>query len=162
MLQEERVVDGDIAFPTRQLADIALRGLSPGINDPTTAANAMDSATDTLVSFARRPAVAALRTDANGVPRLRAVAPTLDTLVVLAFDQVHRDAASRPSFAVRLLELLADLREAASAAGASDTIDRQAELMAEKAGDLAGHQADQRMVTEAYARLHAQVATAGG
>jgi uncharacterized membrane protein len=37
VLSEERVVDGDIAFPIRQLADVALKGLSPGINDPTTA-----------------------------------------------------------------------------------------------------------------------------
>ena len=37
VLREERVVDGDVAFPVRQLADIALKGLSPWINDPTTA-----------------------------------------------------------------------------------------------------------------------------
>lgn len=46
MLREERLVDGDVALPVRQLADIALKGLSAGINDPTTAENAMDSVTD--------------------------------------------------------------------------------------------------------------------
>ena len=154
LLEEERVVDGDIAFPVRQLVDIALKGLSPGMNDPTTAENAMDSVADTLVRFAQGAQVDALRLDRDGEPRLRAIAPTLDQLVQLGFDQVRRDAAERPSFAVRLLELLADLRECAGAARSCEQIDRQAELIAEQAADLAGHQADQRMVTDAYARLH--------
>ena len=156
MLDEERVVDGDIAFPVRQLADIALRGLSPGLNDPSTAENAMDSVADTLVRFAQREEVGALRLDDHGVPRLRALAPTLDKLVRLGFDEVRRDAANRPSFAVRLLELLADIREAAPAARTSTEIDRQAELIAQQAAGLADHQADQRLVTEAYDRLHGQ------
>ena len=155
-LEEERLVDGDIAFPVRQLADIALKGLSPGINDPSTAENAMDSVADTLVRFAQRDEIAALRLDEHGVPRLRALVPTLDKLVRLGFDEVRRDSANRPSFAVRLLELLADLREAAPAARASAEISRQAELIAEQAAGLADHQADQRLVMEAYDRLHGQ------
>lgn len=154
-LEEERVVDGDIAFPIRQLVDIALKGLSPGINDPTTAENAMDSVTDTLVRFAQRDEpVGALRVDGDGVPRLRAIAPDLGDLVTLGFEQVRRDAASRPSFAVRLLELLRDLRESAPIAEHCPEIDRQAELIAEEAGTRADHQADQRLVVETYERLH--------
>lgn len=154
MLHEERVVDGDIAFPIRQLADIALKGLSPGVNDPTTAENAMDSVTDTLVRFARRDPLTRLRLDEDGVPRLVATAPTLDDLVRLAFDQVRRDAADRPSFAVRLLELLADLRDAGDVAGDCREIARQAELICEHAASVAEHQADQRLVRETYERLH--------
>ncbi len=155
LLREERIVDGDVAFPIRQLTDIALKGLSPGMNDPTTAENAMDSTTDTLVRFAQRPAVAPVRADADGVPRLRAITPTLDDLVLLAFDQVRRHAAGRPSFALRLLELLADLRESAPAARPCREIDRQAELIAAQAAELVNHEADQRMVAETYERLHA-------
>ena len=155
LLQEERVVDRDVAFPIRQLADIALKGLSPSINDPTTAENAMDSATDTLVRFAGRPPLDAVRADDDGVPRMIAIVPTLGDLVVLAFDQVRRDAASRPAFAVRLLELLADLREAAAGATATPAIDRQAALIAEQAATRADLEADRQMVRDAYARLHA-------
>lgn len=161
MLREERLVDGHVAFPVRQLADIALKGLSPGINDPTTAENAMDSVTDTLVRIARRDELSALRVDDDGVPRLRAIVPTLDALVLLGFDQVRRDAANRPPFAVRLLELLADLREAAGPAHGCGEIDRQAELIAEQAAELAGHQADQHVVAETYARLHRARAVEG-
>ncbi len=133
---------------------MALKGLSPGINDPTTAENAMDSVADTLVRFAQREPVTALRVDEQGKPRLRAVAPSLDELVVLGFDQVRRDAANRPSFAVRLLELLADVRHAAPAARRCDEIDRQARLIADHASSVAEEEADQRMVVETYDRLH--------
>jgi uncharacterized membrane protein len=155
LVQEERLVDGDIAFPVRQLADVALKGLSPGINDPTTAENAMDFVTDTLVRFAQRPPICALRTDDDDVVRLRALAPTLDELVLAGFDQVRRDGASRPSFSVRLLELLADLRESAPPARGCEEIDRQAELIAEHAAQAAEHQADHQLVLDAHARLHA-------
>lgn len=46
-LGDERTLASDVRFPVRQLADIALRALSPGVNDPTTAENAMGSLTDT-------------------------------------------------------------------------------------------------------------------
>ncbi len=80
----------------------------------------------------------------------------VDALVRLGFEEVRRDASNRPTFAVRLLELLADLKEAAPAARASAEIDRQAELIAEQAARLADHQADQRLVTDAYDRLHGE------
>jgi uncharacterized membrane protein len=154
LLEEERVVDGDIAFPVRQLADIALKGLSPGINDPTTAENAMDSVTDTLVRFAERAPLAPLRLDDQGEPRLLAIVPTLDRLVRLGFDEVRRDGANRPSFAVRLLELLADLEQAAPAARTSREVGRQAALIARQAAQLADQQADQELVSETFERLH--------
>lgn len=158
-LDEERQVHDDVAFPIRQLADIALKGLSPGINDPTTSENAMDSLTDTLVRFANREPISSLRLDGAGVPRLQAMAASLDDLVLLGFDQVRHDSASRPTFAARLLELLADLREAAPAALRCRELDRQARLIAEQAAGLAGHQADQRLVLETHERLHGDAET---
>jgi uncharacterized membrane protein len=154
VLQEERVVDGDIGFPIRQLTDIALKGLSPGINDPATAENAMDSVADTLVLFARRPALDRIRVDDSGVPRLVAIVPTLDDLIRLGFDEVRRDAAGRPSFAVRLLELLCELREAVPDSQPCAEISRQAELIAEQASALAEHDADRRLLLAAHSRLH--------
>lgn len=155
VFNEERVVDDDVAFPLRQLTDVALKGLSPGVNDPTTAENAMDSVTDSLVRLARQVPAAKLRLSETGDPRLRAAALGLDDLVRLGFDQVRRDAASRPSFAVRLLELLADLRATGGErAEACDEIDRQALLISEDAGARAEVGADRILIQDAYRRLH--------
>lgn len=157
VLNEERLVDDDVAFPIRQLADVALKGLSPGINDPTTAENAMDSLTDTLVRLARQEPPSTLRVAESGTPRFRAAAPDLDELVRLGFDQVRRDAAGRPSFAVRLLELLDALRDAGGRRAAeSRELHRQAVLIRDHATVRADIRADADFVAAAYARLHGE------
>jgi uncharacterized membrane protein len=118
-LEGERTVVQDVAFPLRQLADVALRALSPGLNDPTTAENAMGSATDMLVRFARRGAPSPIRVDGQGTPRFIAIVPGLDDLVRLGFDQVRVAAATHPLVAARLIELLRHVEEVASAYGRS-------------------------------------------
>ena len=153
-LNEERIVDGDSAFLLRQLVDVALKGLSPGINDPTTAENAMDSVADSLVRFARQPEPAMLRLAPSGAPRLRAAAPSLDDLVKLGFDQVRRDGAGRPSFAVRLLEMLGDLRELGGPrARECEEVLFQARALRDHAIALAEVPEDEELVRSAYEAL---------
>ncbi len=53
-LDTERTMEQDLAFGFRQLVDIAERALSPGINDPTTAAQALDVLHDLLRRLATR------------------------------------------------------------------------------------------------------------
>lgn len=155
ILDEERMVDDDLAFPLRQLTDVALKGLSPGINDPTTAENAMDSVADTLVRVGLEPPICQLRVDQSGTPRLLAANLSFDELVQLGFEQVRRDGVNRPSFAVRLLELLADLREnGGEVAARSSGISRQAKLIRDAASALADVKADALVVEDSYERLH--------
>jgi uncharacterized membrane protein len=158
VLNEERIVDGDTGFPLRQLSDIALKALSPSINDPTTAENAMDSVTDTLVRVARQPDPPLLRLGPSGAPRLRAAAPSLDDLVKLAFDQVRRDGGGRPSFSLRLLQLLSDLRQLGGPrAEGCEEIDLQARSIREEASARAEIPADAELIEREYERLHGGV-----
>lgn len=153
VFNEERLVDDDVAFPIRQLADVALKGLSPGINDPTTAENAMDSVTDSLVRLARQPPPTMLRLAPSGTPRLRATAPDLDDLVRLGFDQVRRDGASRPSFSVRLLELLGELRDLGGERGKdSKEIQHQARAIRDEVRSLVRIDDDAELLERAYDR----------
>lgn len=134
-LGDERTVVQDAAFPVRQLADVALRALSPSLNDPTTAENAMGSLADTLVRFARAGSPSPLRVDGDGCARLLALPPDLDDLVRLGFDQVRVAAAGMPTMAVRLLALLAELEAVARDCGrGTSEIERQARLTRESAG----------------------------
>lgn len=133
-LADERSVAYDAAFPVRQLADIALRALSPSLNDPTTAENALGMLADTLVRFAEEPAVALLRVDGDGCVRFVARAPTLDELVRLAFEQVRCEAGGRPVLSDRLLVLLATIRDVARRHGAPCAeLERQARLVSSAA-----------------------------
>lgn len=154
VFNEERLVEDDVAFPIRQLADIALKGLSTGINDPATAENAMDSITDSLVRLARQSPPVMLRLSPDGTPRLRAAAPSLDDLVKLGFDEVRRDSASRPSFSVRLLELLGSLRElGGERAGESAEIERLGRAIRDEARALVRISDDAELLESAYDRL---------
>lgn len=109
----QRTLPQDPGFPVRQFADIALKGLSPGINDPTTALNAMEAMTAGLIAFARGERPAAVRLDGEGEPRFVADAPGLDDLVELGFEQVLVFGERDPLVRRRLRELLAAVEEAA-------------------------------------------------
>lgn len=131
-LDKKRGPVQDVAFPIRQLADVALKGLSPGINDPTTAENAMNAMAAALARLARTPVASSVRLDDDGRPRFLASVRDLNDLVRLGFEQVRVFAAPYPVFAVRLVELLDSVaREAATAGVDHAEIDRQIELLAE-------------------------------
>ncbi|MBA2670324.1 MAG: DUF2254 domain-containing protein [Gemmatimonadetes bacterium] len=52
----ERTLASDLPFGVRQIADIALKALSPGINDPTTATQALDRLSEVLAHAGRKEA----------------------------------------------------------------------------------------------------------
>lgn len=132
LLGTERTPVQDVAFPIRQLADIALKGLSPGINDPTTAENAMNALASVLVRFAAEQPPSPMRADSDDVVRYVACSPDLDDLVRLGFEQVRVFAAPYPVFSRRLLTLLGRVEDAArrGAVPCSEAA-RQAALIAE-------------------------------
>jgi len=105
-LGSQRTLPQDPLFPVRQLVDVALKGLSPGINDPTTAENAMDAAAAGIIRFARSRRPCPVRVDAQGRPRFVTDAPELDDLVRLGFGQVADFASSDPTTLATLLRLL--------------------------------------------------------
>jgi uncharacterized membrane protein len=116
-LGPQRTLPQDPGFPVRQLADVALKGLSPGINDPTTALNAMDAMTAGLIEFARGPRPCEVRVDADGVPRLLAARRDLAELVRLGFTQVAAFGGSDPTVMARLRYLADAIGEAAGHPG---------------------------------------------
>ena len=152
--EDERTIVQDVAFPIRQLSDVALKGLSPSLNDPTTAENAIDSLTDTLIVFIRTKSPPRVRVDRDGRPRLVARAPALGDLVRLGFEQVRVKAASYPVVAGRMLFLLGELRREARDNRLDDAeILRQARLIAEGPAGETPTEADVEGVREAHRRF---------
>ncbi|MFD0598760.1 DUF2254 domain-containing protein [Catellatospora coxensis] len=63
----ERTAAQDIAFGLRQLTEVAVKALSPGINDPTTAVHALHHTSALLCGLARQPpALACSTTNRSG------------------------------------------------------------------------------------------------
>ena len=102
MLGKERSFQQDLAFGLRQLSDISLKGLSPGINDPTTAMQAMDRMEAVFIDLGQKSLPHRVqRREANETEVLVKVGyPTFDELVGLAFDQVRRAAFTSGRVAV--------------------------------------------------------------
>jgi len=105
----ERTNTQDVAYGFRQLVDVAVRALSPGINDPTTAVHVMGHLSALLCRLATRDPGPKHLTDDDGRIRLVLTLPTLRELLDLAMNQPRHYGATDPAVANRLLELLDEL-----------------------------------------------------
>ncbi|MEU3931054.1 DUF2254 domain-containing protein [Streptomyces sp. NPDC029044] len=105
----ERTYHQDLGFGLRQLSDIALRALSPAVNDPTTAVQALDRVVQFLAALSRRPLDAALHRDRAGAVRLVQPVPDWTELVDLGFAEVRGCAVGSPQISRRMLAGLDDL-----------------------------------------------------
>ncbi len=103
----ERTLREDLELGIRQLADIALRALSPGINDPTTATICVDRLAEILLSVAKRPDPDPVRTGKDGRGRIRRLPLPWETLVFAAFNEIRHFGASDPMVALHLTRTLA-------------------------------------------------------
>jgi uncharacterized membrane protein len=97
--------DMDIALGVRQLVDVAIKALSPGINDPYTAVEAVDQLTFLLCELGRMRLGPRVLADGSGRPRVFLRAPALRDYLELATDQVLRYGAAEPAVVLRLLRL---------------------------------------------------------
>jgi uncharacterized membrane protein len=106
----ERTFVQDPAFGFRQLADVAIRALSPAVNDPTTGVQAIDRIGDLLAITGSRPDPTGLRVDASGTVRVKRKLRNFDALIVLALTEVIRYGADAPQVVRRLHGLLDELQ----------------------------------------------------
>jgi uncharacterized membrane protein len=105
----ERTFDQDPALALRVLADIALRALSPGINDPTTAVQALDQIDALLrVMVGRELAVGTIRT-ADGETRVVLRPTSWEDYVGVALDETIEAAGSQAQVRRRIDRLLTEL-----------------------------------------------------
>ena len=102
----ERTAEQDVAFGVRQLADIAVKALSPAINDPYTSIQSLEHLGVVLASLARRPLGSQHLVDASGT--LRVVLPGRDFAYYLdlATGQIRRYGCSEPRVVRALLRVL--------------------------------------------------------
>jgi len=109
----DRSLQQDVAFGFRQLVDIAQRALSPGINDPTTAAQTLDELHDLLRRLSTRPLRTGVHVDDDGAVRLVVPAETLEDFLALALDEVEHHGRDMLQVRKRLDALLVDVCAAA-------------------------------------------------
>lgn len=109
IIDRERTITQDMLFGIRQLVDIGLKALSPGINDVTTAEYALYHLGDALGRLAERAFPSNVRTTDNGQTQFLFNRPTWDDIVDSAFSQLRRAAAGDVHATRTLLQVLHDL-----------------------------------------------------
>ena len=114
-LDDERTMDQDVAFGFRQLVDIAAKALSPSVNDPTTACQAIDGVHDLLRRMVTRPTPSGRSADAEGVTRLVVPGYSVPDLLDVVLTEVWFYGAGSTQVPARLEAMLTDLRDAARA-----------------------------------------------
>ena len=105
----ERTFDQDPALALRLLADIALRALSPAINDPTTAVQSLDVIADLLSVLIRRDLGVAMVEGADRTPRVVVRLPTWEDYVGIAVDEIIASEPRSGQVRQRLVGLLEGL-----------------------------------------------------
>jgi len=108
-LGPERTFDQDPALALRLLADIALRALSPAINDPTTAVQAVDAISDLLRVLVRRNLGIEVVDGADRTLRVVLMLLTWEDYVSVALDEILDMAASSIHVRRHLKRLLDEL-----------------------------------------------------
>ncbi|MGY1834495.1 DUF2254 domain-containing protein [Blastococcus sp. SYSU DS0510] len=130
VLNNERTIDQDAAFGFRQLEDIAVKAMSPSINDPVTAATAIGHMGDLLVRLTGRHLGPTLHADGDGVGR--AIVPDRDIryYLDLTCGQVARFGGSEPTLITALLRMLRDVAVVCRDDEQRAEVERAADLVA--------------------------------
>jgi uncharacterized membrane protein len=124
----ERTMAQDPMFGFRQLVDIAEKALSPAINDPTTAVQAIDRMHDLLRRIATRPQPSGAYADADGTVRLVVPLPAWRDAVGLACHEIRHYGAGSIQVVRRLRAILDDLLTVATTEQAA-VLHEQVELL---------------------------------
>lgn len=155
---QQRTPDQDFEFEFRQLVEVGVRALSPGINDPFTAVNCIDLLAIALGRIAQRKISTNTFYDDDGVPRVRLRPSSFHNLLETAFLQLRHDGAGRPDIALRLFEVLLLLAEQARNCEQLEAIGDFGGLLLDEAVDRSRSAYDRERFKEAHSELDARIA----
>ena len=104
-----RTLQQDVEFGVVQIVDVALRAISPAVNDPTTAISCVDQLSSILIRWIGRAPPRRAYFDPPHV--LRVVVPwiELEGLLDLAFEQIRHYGAADAAVSLRLMRALDDI-----------------------------------------------------
>jgi uncharacterized membrane protein len=103
----DRTPTQDIEYSVDQLVEVAVRALSPGVNDPSTAISCIEWLGAALIQMAERKIPSHWRYDENGKLRIITDATDFEGIAASALNQVRQYGRSSVAVTVRLLDVLA-------------------------------------------------------
>jgi uncharacterized membrane protein len=112
-----RTLTQDISFGIDQLVEIAIRALSPAVNDTFTALTCIDWLGDSLCKITARWHPARVHRDIHGFIRVITAEPSHERLVQRAFEKIRQAGQGMPAVMIRQLEALTKIMAETSNAG---------------------------------------------
>lgn len=155
LLGKERTEQQDIEFPINQLVEIALRALSPGINDPFTAIRCIDRLTAGLSRLAECNFPSVYRYDPEHKLRVIAEPVAFTQLVDSAFDQIRHYGKSDIAVTLHLLGAIARIGSHIRHSRDRLALEQHADMILQGSREELSMQRDQQRVEELYQQMMA-------
>jgi uncharacterized membrane protein len=140
-----RSVEQDPAFGIRQIVDVAVKAMSPGINDPTTAKTCVDFLGTILYTLVQ----CRFPSEARYKDRARVAfipGTTFEALVGQAFNEIRQTAAHSPSVVLRMLAIIRRVAPYATRPGQKRVLAEQARMIGAHARKVMAFPPDRKLV----------------
>jgi uncharacterized membrane protein len=146
----ERTLEQDVEFAVSQLVEIAVRALSPGINDPITAVTCIDWLGSSLCKLANRSMPASHRYDERNRLRIIVKSFTFDGIVNMAFNMIRQNAQSNVAVSIHILETMAVVAAQTRSKQRRATLMRQAAMVVHGCENMLPDDSDQKDLNDRY------------
>ena len=143
----------DPVFAIDQLVEIAIRALSPAVNDTFTALTCIDWLSAGLSRVSTRTLVEGVYRDREGRIRLIEKDPSYARMVNRAFDKVRQAARGMPAVIIRMVDALATIADETTSSVQRDVLLRQAEAIERSADESVSEPSDRDDIQVRYRRL---------
>ncbi len=150
ILGSRRSEQQDVEFPLDQLVEIAVRALSPGINDPFTAIRCIDQLSAALCHLSQREIPSPYRYDDHDQLRIIVEPISFTDAMDAAFNQIRQYGKSSVAVTMRLLEAIAAIALFTHKTSDRTTLQRHADMIERGSKDGIAEELDYENVKERY------------
>ncbi|MFS0515991.1 DUF2254 domain-containing protein [Nostoc sp. UIC 10607] len=150
ILGKERTEQQDVEFPINQLVEIALRAISPAVNDPFTAIRCIDQLSAGLCHLVQKNSPSSYRYDNNNKLRVIAEGVKFKGLTDAAFNQIRQYGRSDVAVTIRLLEAIALIATYTKTSKYQDVLRHHADIILQDSREGISQEQDYKNVEERY------------
>jgi uncharacterized membrane protein len=148
-----RTLAQDLAFAIDQLVEIAIRALSPAVNDTFTALTCIDWLADGLCKVCGQWNPVTLHRDRGGRLRVITVAVSDTRLIDRAFEKIRQAGRGMPAVMIRELDALSKVLAYATTEEKRQALRAQAQMILRSCEESVSEESDRADVTRAFEAL---------
>ncbi len=151
-----RTLTQDLSFAVDQLVEIAIRALSPAVNDTFTALTCIDWLGDSLCKVTSHWSPTVVHRDRAGNVRVMVVTVSYRRLVERSFEKIRQASAGMPAVMIRQLDALAEVAEYATTAEQHRVVEQEGQKIMRLCEESVGEATDRAAVLASYERLQSR------